>query len=95
MQVNRASALSLRSASVRADAAAAVGASVGGIAPVSAAQSDLSDETPPPPYPAILSVEDEAPARLIDAIDPSRVHRAALSVFGRQGMIGLLLNRNA
>jgi len=94
MQVNRASALSLRSASVRADAAAAA-ASVAGIAPVSAAQNDLSDEPPPPPLPEFASEESEEPARLIDAVDPSRAYRAALSVFHREGMIGLLLNRNA
>jgi hypothetical protein len=95
MQVNRASVSSLRSASVRADAAAAAGAPVSRIAPVSAAQHDLSDEPPPPPYPEFPSEEDEAPVELTDAVDPGRAYRAARSVFHREGMIGLLLNRNA
>ncbi len=95
MQVNRASASSMRSASVRTDAAAAAGASIGGIAPISAAQNGLSDEPPPPPFPDYIPEEEEEPVRLIDAIDPSRVYRAARSVFQREGMIGLLLNRSA
>ncbi|MBW8745444.1 MAG: hypothetical protein JF628_14100 [Sphingomonas sp.] len=84
----------MRSASARADAAAA-GASVIGVAPISAAQNGLSDEPPPPPFPDYPPEESEEPASLIDAIDPGRVYRAAQSVFGRQGMIGLLLNRTA
>jgi len=95
MQVNRASASNMRSASVRTDAAAAAGASVGGVAPISAAQNGLSDEPPPPPFPEVTPEEAEEPARLIDAIDPNLVYRAALSVFRREGMMGLLLNRNA
>jgi len=93
MQVNRASASSTRSASGRTDAAA--GTQVGGIAPISAAQNGLSDEPPPPPFPEYRPEDDETPASLIDAIDPDRTYRAAQSMFGRQGMIGLLLNRNA
>jgi len=95
MQVNRASASNMRSASVRTDAAAAAGASVGGIAPISATQNGLSDEPPPPPVPEYMPEESDEPAGLIDAIDPSRAYRAARSVFQREGMIGLLLNRNA
>ena len=95
MQVNRASASSIRSASVRTDAGAVTGASVSGIAPISAAQNGLSDEPPPPPVHEFPHEDNEEPGLLIDAIDPNRVYRAALSVFGRQGMIGLLLNRNA
>ena len=95
MQVNRASASSTRSAPVRTDAAGVAGASVGGIAPITAAQNSLSDEPPPPPVHEFPNEENEEPGLLIDAIDPNRVYRAALSVFGRQGMIGLLLNRNA
>ena len=94
MQVNRASASNMRSASVRTDAAAA-GASVGGIAPIAAAENGLSDEPPPPPVPEYIPEESDEPAGLIDAIDPSRAYRAARSVFQREGMIGLLLNRNA
>jgi len=95
MQVNRTSALSTRSASVRTDAASPAGASVGGIAPISAAQNGLSDEPPPPPFPEYMPEESDEPAGLIDAIDPGRAYRAARSVFQREGMIGLLLNRNA
>ena len=96
MQVNRASASRTRSGSVRSDAAgAALSPQVSGIAPVGAAENGLSDEAPPRSYPQFVPEEDGSPERLIDAIDPNMVYRAAASVLGRQGMIGLLLNRNA
>jgi len=97
MQVNRASATSMRSASARTDGASAhAPASVGGIAPVSAAENGLADGLPPPPFQEFLEKEDgEAPERLIDAIDPARAYNAAMSLLRRQGMVGLLLNRNA
>lgn len=96
MQVSRASASSLRSGSVRSDGARAVtGAQVSGIAPVGAAENGLSDGAPPPPYAPLLSEEDGPAERLIDAIDPNMVYAAAASVLRREGMIGLLLNRNA
>ena len=94
MQVNRASAANMRSASLRADAAAARTV-VAGIAPVSATQNDLSDEPPPPPYPELRSEEEDEPAGLIDAIDADRLYQAARSLFHAEGGIGLLLNRNA
>ena len=96
MQVNRASASSIRSGSVRSDSAGGVlHAQVGGIAPVGAAENGLSDEAARRPYPQFVPDEDDLPERLIDAIDPNMVYRAAASVLGREGMIGLLLNRNA
>lgn len=97
MQVNRASASSMRSGSVRSDAANVVmSAPVSGVAPVAAAENGLSDNRPPPPYPHFLPEEEEGLSeRLIDAIDPKMVYAAAASVLCREGMIGLLLNRNA
>jgi len=94
MQVNRASASNMRSASVRTDAAAARTV-VAGIAPVSATQNDLSDEPPPPPFPEFRTEEEDEPAGLIDAIDPDRLYQAARSLFRAEGVVGLLLNRNA
>ena len=96
MQVSRASASSIRSGSVRSDAAGAVmSPQVSGVAPVGAAENGLSDEAPPRSYPHFIPEEDGSPERLIDAIDPKMVYRAAASVLGREGMVGLLLNRNA
>ena len=99
MKVNRASASSMRSASVRSDGAAdaVVGAPVSGIAPIAAAENGLSDEAPPRPFRQFPAEEEEedAPESLIDAIDPSMVYRAAAALLRREGMIGLLLNRTA
>lgn len=97
MQVNRASATSMRSTSARSDVASAhAPASVAGIAPVSAAENGLSDGLPPPPFQEFLERDEEdAPAQLIDAIDPGRAYSAAMSLLRRQGMVGLLLNRTA
>lgn len=94
MQVNRASVSSLRSPS-RTDAAATVGAPVNGVAPIAGAENGLSDESPARPSPHFRQEEDDAPEGLIDAIDPTMVYRVASSVLRREGMIGLLLNRNA
>ena len=96
MQVNRASASSTRSGSVRSDSASGVmNAQVNGVAPVGAVENGLPDKAPPRPYPQFVSEEEDPAERLIDAIDPNMVYRAAASVLGREGMIGLLLNRNA
>jgi hypothetical protein len=97
MKVNRASASSMRSASVRSDGAAdaVVGAPVSGIAPIAAAENGLSDEAPPRPFRQFPAEEEDAPESLIDAIDPSMVYRAAAALLRREGMIGLLLNRTA
>jgi hypothetical protein len=97
MQVNRASASNMRSGSVRTDATgvAMASAPLSGVAPISAAENGLSDEPPPPPFTQFLPEEDDAPERLIDAIDPAMAYRAASSMLRRQGMVGLLLNRNA
>ena len=92
MQVNRASTLSLRSASARTDAAAVASAS--GVAPIAATENGLADDAPPPP-PQFQHEEDGAPEQLIDAIDAAMAYRAASSLLRRQGMVGLLLNRNA
>lgn len=95
MQVNRASASSTRSASVRTDAAgAAIAAAVSGVAPIGATENGLSDDPPPPPYHFVLE-DDGAPEQLIDAIDAGQVYRVAASMLRREGMVGLLLNRNA
>lgn len=96
MQVNRASALRMGSGSVRSDAAgAAVRTQASGIAPVDAAENSLSDEAPPRSYPVFVAEGEEAPERLMDAIDLNMLYRAAASVLRREGMVGLLLNRNA
>jgi len=97
MKVNRASASSMRSASVRSDGAAdaVVGAPVSGIAPIAAAENGLSDEAPPRPFRQFPAEEEDAPESLIDAIDPSMVYRAAAALLRREGMIGILLNRTA
>jgi len=95
MQVNRASA-ALRTGSVRSDAASvAPRAQVSGIAPVGSAENDLTDHRPPLPYPHALPEAEDAPERLLDAIDPQMVYAAAASLLRREGMVGLLLNRNA
>jgi hypothetical protein len=70
-------------------------APVSGVAPVGAAENELSDNPPPPPHPHFLPEEEGSPERLIDAIDPNLVYAAAASLLRRQGMTGLLLNRNA
>lgn len=97
MQVNRASTTSMRSASVRADGASAHAlVSVAGIAPVSGAENGLTDGLPPPPFQEFLEKDEEdIPEQLIEAIDPGRAYKAAMSLLRRQGMVGLLLNRNA
>lgn len=97
MQVNRASATSMRSASVRTDGASMhAPTSVAGIAPVSAAENGLTDGLPPPPFQEFLEKdEEEISEQLIDAIDPGRAYKAAMSLLRRRGMVGLLLNRNA
>ena len=97
MQVNRASTSSMRSASVRSDGAAAAmaGAPVSGVAPIGAMENGLSDHAPPPPFVQLQAENDAAPEGLIDAIDPAMAYRAASAMLRRQGMIGLLLNRNA
>jgi len=96
MQVNRASATSMRSTSPRTEGTS-VNASptVGGVAPVSGVENGLADNLPPPPFPEFPERDDDAPERLIDAIDPARAYSAAMSLLRRQGMVGLLLNRNA
>jgi hypothetical protein len=97
MQVNRSSASGLRSTSIRMDAAntGVAPATVGGIAPAAASDDSLSDGTPRPPL-VPYALEDElGPDRMLDAIDPDLAYRAAISVLRREGMIGLLLNRNA
>lgn len=94
MQVNRASASSMRTGSVRADAAV-LNREVSGIAPVGATENALSDEAPPQPHLHFLPEEDDISERLIDAIDPNKVYAAAASMLRREGMVGLLLNRNA
>ena len=96
MQVNRASATSMRSTSARTDGTSAhASAAVGGIAPVSGAENGLADNLPPPPFQEFLERDDDTAERLIDAIDPTRAYNAAMSLLRRQGMVGLLLNRNA
>ncbi len=97
MQVNRASATNMRSTSVRTDgASASAQGAVDGIAPVAGAENGLSDGLPPPPFQEFLERDEEdAPAQLIDAIDPGRAYSAAMALLRRQGMVGLLLNRNA
>jgi hypothetical protein len=95
MQVNRASTLSLRSASARTDSAASAmgGEPVNGVAPIAGAENGLSDDAPPPR--TFVREEGDPPEQLIDAIDPDIAYRAASSMLRRQGMVGLLLNRNA
>ena len=97
MQVSRASANAPRTASVRTDAARGdVPESVSGIAAVEAAENGLANgDPPPPPFAEFFEREDHPPERLIDAIDPALAYRAATSLLRRQGMVGLLLNRNA
>ena len=95
MQVNRASASSMRSGSVRADAASGVTrAQVRGVAPVGGAENELANHPPPSPYPHFIPEAEDA-ERLLDAIDPKMVYAAAASLLRREGMVGLLLNRNA
>jgi len=95
MQVNRASA-AMRTGSVRSDAASvAPRTRVSGVAPAGATENDLTDHRPPMPYPHVLSEAEDAPERLLDAIDPKMVYAAAASLLRREGMVGLLLNRNA
>lgn len=66
-----------------------------GIAPVTAAENDFADGSRRPPYPPVPTEEGEAPEGLIDAIDPDMARRAAAAVLRREGLVGLLLNRNA
>jgi hypothetical protein len=99
MQVSRASATATRTASVRTDAARGdVPDTVSGIAPIEAAENGLANgerEPQQPPFADYFERDDHSPERLIDAIDPALAYRAATSLLRRQGMVGLLLNRNA
>jgi hypothetical protein len=95
MQVNRASSTAMRTGSIRMDAASAAVPNVAGVAPAAAAEDSLSDEPPPSAFLPYAADEDGAPERMIDAIDPELAYRAAVSLLRRQGMVGLLLNRNA
>jgi hypothetical protein len=96
MQVNRASATSLRATSVRTDASAAiVSAPVDGVAAVAGGENDLSDQAPRQHFPQLVQDDDVAPESLIDAIDTNMIYHAATALLRREGMVGLLLNRNA
>ena len=97
MQVNRASTPSIRSTSARtAVASTHASAPVSKIDGIAAAENGLTDGLPPPPFETPPKKDDgEIPERLIDAIDPERTYKAATSLLRRQGMVGLLLNRNA